>query len=83
MMYIWAILGPLIAIIFILFGFYQQWRLDKPIPNMDNVFYGGRFSWKMFFSSLSGLAVIIWSEVSFIISMYYGQKYNKKTGRQF
>jgi hypothetical protein len=76
MMHVWGMLGPLVAVVFFFLGLSQEWWTEKHFLSVT-------WSWGKFFGSLSGLALIVWSVIAFVVSMYYGNRYNKKTGRQF
>jgi len=72
MKYGWMILGPLGGLAWFIFGVRQKWWLENEI-----FFY--KWSWQKFFYSASGLALIAWGVIAFILTMYYSNRYNKKT----
>ena len=86
MIYVWLQLVA-IGATFFLIGFIRQWWTVDEIDSYgykswQRIVTGrGTWSWETFFGSLSGLAIIAWEVTTFIVSMYYVNRYNKKTGK--
>jgi hypothetical protein len=81
-MYGWSLMGPVGGLLFMLFGINQGWWMEMKPGLLGLGFFPG-FSWNMFFSSISGWALIIWMVTSLALATFYGYRYTKITGKEF